>query len=60
MRHIPFDLVTSGAFDDRPGIQDLSEIPATIGSGGRSFAAAGLAFVVAGAALAAHWFNRFP
>lgn len=62
---------TTGArFFEAPTAGDLEEIYRGIGSRVGStlemqevtqwFAAAGLVFVLAGAGLAAHWFNRFP
>jgi Ca-activated chloride channel family protein len=61
---------TGGRFFDAPTAEDLSQIYESLGSKigyttqeqevTQLFAAAGLLFVVAGAALAAHWFNRFP
>ena len=62
--------VTGGRFFEAPTAQDLAAIYESLGSRvgfleeqrevTQLFAAAGLAFVVLGAALAAHWFNRFP
>lgn len=62
---------TTGArFFDAPTASDLAQIYENLGSRvgytqelrevTQLFAAAGLLFVVAGAGLAAHWFNRFP
>jgi Ca-activated chloride channel family protein len=62
---------TTGArFFDAPTASDLAQIYESLGSRvgytqeqrevTQLFAAAGLLFVVAGAGLAAHWFNRFP
>ena len=62
---------TTGArFFDAPTAQDLAQIYENLGSKvgftdeqrevTQLFAAAGLLFVIAGAGLAAHWFNRFP
>ena len=62
---------TTGArFFQAPSAQDLAQIYESLGSRigytqeqrevTQWFAAAGLALVVAGAGLAAHWFNRFP
>jgi Ca-activated chloride channel family protein len=62
---------TTGArFFDAPTAQDLAQIYESLGSRvgftqesrevTQLFAAAGLALVIAGAGLAAHWFNRFP
>ena len=62
---------TTGArFFDAPTAQDLAQIYESLGSKvgyteqpqevTQLFAAAGLAFVLVGAGLAAHWFNRFP
>jgi Ca-activated chloride channel family protein len=62
---------TTGArFFDAPTAQDLAQIYENLGSRvgfteeqrevTQLFAAAGLLFVLAGAGLAAHWFNRFP
>ena len=62
---------TTGArFFDAPTAQDLAQIYENLGSRvgftdeqrevTQLFAAAGLLFVIAGAGLAAHWFNRFP
>ena len=62
--------MTDGRFFEAPTSADLAAIYENLGSRvgyenevqevTQLFAAAGLAFVVAGAALAAHWFNRFP
>jgi Ca-activated chloride channel family protein len=62
---------TTGArFFDAPTAEDLAQIYKNLGSKvgytqelqevTQLFAAAGLAFVLVGAGLAAHWFNRFP
>lgn len=62
---------TTGArFFDAPTAEDLAQIYENLGSRvgfteeqrevTQLFAAAGLLFVLAGAGLAAHWFNRFP
>jgi Ca-activated chloride channel homolog len=62
---------TTGArFFEAPTSADLAQIYQNLGSRvgytqerqevTQLFAAAGLAFVLAGAGLAAHWFNRFP
>jgi Ca-activated chloride channel family protein len=62
---------TTGArFFDAPTAEDLAQIYKSLGSKvgftdeqrevTQLFAAAGLLFVLAGAGLAAHWFNRFP
>lgn len=61
---------TGGRFFEAPTSQDLAQIYQSLGSRVGStyeeqevtqyFAAAGLAFVVVGAGLAALWFNRFP
>jgi Ca-activated chloride channel family protein len=62
---------TTGArFFDAPTAEDLAQIYENLGSRvgftdeqrevTQLFAAAGLLFVIAGAGLAAHWFNRFP
>jgi Ca-activated chloride channel family protein len=62
---------TTGArFFDAPTAKDLAQIYENLGSRvgftdeqrevTQLFAAAGLLFVIAGAGLAAHWFNRFP
>ncbi len=61
---------TGGRFFQAPTAQDLAQIYQSLGSRigytqeqrevTQWFAAAGLALVVAGAGLAAHWFNRFP
>lgn len=62
---------TTGArFFDAPTAEDLAQIYENLGSRvgytqelqevTQLFAAAGLAFVLVGAGLAAHWFNRFP
>jgi Ca-activated chloride channel family protein len=61
---------TGGRFFDAPTAEDLAQIYENLGSRvGYSeeeqevtqlFAAVALAFVLAGAGLAAHWFNRFP
>jgi Ca-activated chloride channel family protein len=62
---------TTGArFFDAPTAQDLAQIYENLGSKvgftdeqrevTQLFAAAGLLFVIVGAGLAAHWFNRFP
>lgn len=61
---------TGGRFFEAPTSQDLAQIYQSLGSRVGStyeeqevtqfFAAAGLAFVLAGAGLAALWFNRFP
>ena len=61
---------TGGRFFQAPTAQDLAQIYQNLGSRigftteeqevTQWFAAAGLLFVVAGAGLAAHWFNRFP
>jgi Ca-activated chloride channel homolog len=62
--------MTNARFFEAPTADDLSAIYDNLGSRvgftneeqevTQLFAAAGLAFVVAGATLAAHWFNRFP
>ena len=62
--------ITDGRFFEAPTSADLAAIYENLGSRvgyenevqevTQLFAAAGLAFIVAGAALAAHWFNRFP
>jgi Ca-activated chloride channel family protein len=62
--------MTGARFFEAPTSADLAAIYESLGSRvgyenevqevTQLFAAAGLAFVVAGAALAAHWFNRFP
>ena len=62
--------MTGARFFDAPTAQDLAQIYENLGSRvgfteeqhevTQLFAAAGLLFVVAGAGLAAHWFNRFP
>ena len=61
---------TGGKFFEAPTAQDLAQIYQNLGSEigytnesqeiTQWFAAAGLLLVVAGAGLAAHWFNRFP
>jgi Ca-activated chloride channel family protein len=61
---------TGGRFFQAPSAQDLAQIYQSLGSRigytneqqevTQWFAAAGLLLVVAGAGLAAHWFNRFP
>ena len=61
---------TGGRFFQAPTAQDLAQIYQSLGSRigytneeqevTQWFAAAGLLLVVAGAGLAAHWFNRFP
>ena len=61
---------TGGRFFDAPTAEDLAQIYENLGSRvgytqeeqevTQLFAAVALAFVVAGAGLAAHWFNRFP
>jgi Ca-activated chloride channel family protein len=61
---------TGGRFFQAPTAQDLAQIYQNLGSKigyaydqqevTQWFAAAGLALVVIGAGLAAHWFNRFP
>jgi len=61
---------TGGRFFQAPTAGDLAQIYQSLGSRigytqeerevTQWFAAAGLALVVAGAGLAAHWFNRFP
>ena len=61
---------TGGRFFEAPTAQDLAQIYQGLGSRigytneeqevTQWFAAAGLLLVVAGAGLAAHWFNRFP
>jgi len=61
---------TGGRFFEAPTAQDLAQIYQNLGSKigytyeqqevTQWFAAAGLALVVVGAGLAAHWFNRFP
>jgi len=61
---------TGGKFFEAPTAQDLAQIYQNLGSKigytnesqevTQWFAAAGLLLVVAGAGLAAHWFNRFP
>ena len=61
---------TGGRFFEAPTSQDLAQIYQSLGSRVGStyeeqevtqyFAAAGLVFVLAGAGLAALWFNRFP
>jgi len=61
---------TRARFFDAPTAQDLAQIYESLGSRvgftdeqrevTQLFAAAGLLFVIAGAGLAAHWFNRFP
>ena len=61
---------TGGRFFEAPTAQDLAQIYQSLGSRigytneeqevTQWFAAAGLLLVVAGAGLAAHWFNRFP
>jgi Ca-activated chloride channel family protein len=61
---------TDGRFFQAPTAQDLAQIYQNLGSRicytteeqevTQWFAAAGLLFVVAGAGLAANWFNRFP
>lgn len=62
--------MTGARFFDAPTAQDLAQIYENLGSKvgftdeqrevTQLFAAAGLLFVIAGAGLAAHWFNRFP
>jgi Ca-activated chloride channel homolog len=62
--------ITGGRFFEAPTADDLKAIYENLGSKvgfveekqevTQLFAAAGLAFVLAGAGLAAHWFNRFP
>ena len=61
---------TRARFFDAPTAQDLAQIYESLGSRvgftdeqrevTQLCAAAGLLFVIAGAGLAAHWFNRFP
>lgn len=61
---------TGARFFDAPSAADLAQIYENLGSRvgytqqeqevTQLFAAAGLAFVLVGAGLAAHWFNRFP
>jgi Ca-activated chloride channel family protein len=61
---------TGGRYFEAPTARDLAEIYQNLGSKigytteqrevTQWFAAAGLLLVVAGAGLAAHWFNRFP
>ena len=61
---------TGGRFFQAPTAGDLAQIYQSLGSRigytqeqrdvTQWFAAAGLALVIAGAGLAAHWFNRFP
>jgi Ca-activated chloride channel homolog len=61
---------TGARFFDAPTAQDLAQIYENLGSKvgftdeqrevTQLFAAVGLLFVIAGAGLAAHWFNRFP
>ncbi|HET9344689.1 MAG TPA: VWA domain-containing protein [Candidatus Limnocylindrales bacterium] len=61
---------TGGRFFDAPTAEDLAQIYENLGSRvgyteeeqevTQLFAAVALAFVLAGAGLAAHWFNRFP
>jgi Ca-activated chloride channel homolog len=61
---------TGGRFFEAPTATDLAQIYENLGSKVGStteeqevtqwFAAAGLLFVLGGAGLAAHWFNRFP
>jgi Ca-activated chloride channel family protein len=61
---------TGARFFDAPSAADLAQIYQNLGSRvgyteqelevTQLFAAAGLAFVLVGAGLAAHWFNRFP
>jgi Ca-activated chloride channel family protein len=61
---------TGARFFDAPSAGDLAQIYESLGSRvgftheqqevTQLFAAAALAFVLAGAGLAAHWFNRFP
>jgi Ca-activated chloride channel family protein len=61
---------TGARFFDAPTAEDLAQIYESLGSRvgfteeqrevTQLFAAAGLLFVLAGAGLAAHWFNRFP
>jgi Ca-activated chloride channel family protein len=62
--------MTGGRFFQAPTANDLAQIYQSLGSRvgftneerevTQLFAAAGLAFVIVGAGLAAHWFNRFP
>jgi Ca-activated chloride channel family protein len=62
--------MTGGRFFEAPTAEDLTAIYESLGSRvgftteerevTQLFAAAGLVFVLAGAGLAAHWFNRFP
>jgi Ca-activated chloride channel family protein len=62
--------VTGGRFFEAPTAEDLAAIYESLGSRvgfveeerevTQLFAGAGLLFVLAGAGLAAHWFNRFP
>jgi Ca-activated chloride channel family protein len=62
--------ITGGRFFEAPTADVLRAIYDNLGSRvgfdqeeqevTQLFAAAGLAFVLAGAGLAAHWFNRFP
>ena len=61
---------TGGRFFDAPTAEDLAQIYENLGSKVGSteqtqevtqlFAGVALAFVLLGAGLAAHWFNRFP
>ena len=61
---------TGGRFFDAPTAEDLAQIYENLGSRvgyteeqqevTQLFAAAALVFVLAGAGLAAFWFNRFP
>jgi Ca-activated chloride channel family protein len=61
---------TGGRFFDAPTAEDLAQIYENLGSKvgytqqeqevTQLFAGVALAFVLAGAGLAAHWFNRFP
>ena len=62
--------ITGGRFFQAPTASDLAQIYQNLGSRvgftneerevTQFFAAAGLAFVLLGGGLAAHWFNRFP
>jgi Ca-activated chloride channel homolog len=61
---------TGGKFFNAPSAEDLAQIYENLGSKvgytqqeqevTQLFAGAALLFVLAGAGLAAHWFNRFP